>query len=176
MFCTSLVPLALVQRKSLETSTICHWGPHSIKYNNTSSGNSKQKYFLPTDLSVIIRLASWQSVSCNPLEISNLFWISVLVRIGTYSSFLIPPQLLLHKGMSACRSQAFVATYYFGDIVHLILLLCVSWCIALLSSWFNDSWEMGLSAVGLNLSHVMWRFAVLKCTSLLEPLGVQMVN
>lgn len=119
----------------------------------------------------------WQlSVSPNPLEISNLFWISVCVRIGTCSSFLIPPQLLLHKGMSACRSQAFVGTYYFGDVVHLILLLCVSWCIALLSSWFNDSWEMGLSAAGMNLSHMAWRFAVLRSTSLRGPLGVQMVN
>lgn len=144
MFCTSLCSFSTCAKKIIRDITIYHWGLHSLKYNYTSSGNSKQNYFLPMDLSIIICLGSCQSVSCNPLEISNLFWISVLVRIGTYSSFLILPQLLLHKGMSACRSQAFVCTYCFGDVVHLILLLCVSWCIALLSSWFNGSWEMGL--------------------------------
>lgn len=115
----------------------------------------------------------WQLsiVCCNTLEISNLFWIGVLVRLGTYSSLLILPHILLHKGMSACRSQAFVGTY-FGDVVHLILLFCVSWFIALLSSWFNNSWEMGLSSVGMNVSHMVWRFAVLRSTSLREPLGV----
>lgn len=174
MFCTSSVPLALVQRKSLETFTICHRGLHSLKHNNTNSVNSKQNYFLPTDLSIIICLGSCQSVCCNTLEISNLFWIGVLVRLGTYSSLLILPQILLHKGMSACRSQAFVDTCF--GVVHLILLFCVSWCIALPSSWFNDSWELGLSSVGMNLSDMVWRFAVLRSTSLRESLGVQMVN
>lgn len=123
MLCSSPVPLVFVQRKSLETFTVCHWGLHSLKYNNTSSGNSKQNYFLPTDLSIIIGLGSCQSVSHNPLEISHLLWISVFVSIGQNILFLILTQVLLHKGMSTCRSLSYVGTYCFGDVVHLILLL-----------------------------------------------------